>query len=125
MNLLSIDFGLKHIGLAISSGPLAEPFTQFPNDHKTISRIIEICRIQKIDKIIIGLSENQMAKKTKDFAKILEKKLNTPIIFQDETLTSHQARRYLIQSGAKKKKRQEKDHQIAAAIILQSYIDEL
>lgn len=124
MNLLSIDFGLKHFGLAISHGILAEPLIQFANDQKALKKIVEICQKEKIEKIILGLSENQMAENIKNFAKVLEKKLNLPIIFQDETLTSITAKEYLIQSGAKKKKRRIKNHQIAAAIILQSYLDE-
>lgn len=126
MNLLAIDYGLSHIGLAISSSPLAEPYSQL--SHKStislIRQLKNICQKESIDKIIVGISEGKMAAQTQKFINLLEKNFSIPIISYDETLSSHTAKKYLVQSGAKKSKRQNQDHQIAAAVILQAYLDE-
>lgn len=124
MTFLSIDFGTIHIGLAIASSPLAEPYAQLKNDHNLIPNLIRICEQENIDKVIVGVSENQMLEITRQFIEVLRKNLAAQVIEYDETLSSVLASKYLVESGAPKKKRQEQDHQIAAAIILQSYLDD-
>ncbi len=126
MRYLAIDFGLKHIGLAYSEGRLAEPVTQltYLNPQSLIKQIFFWCKKLKIEKIIIGLSENKMAIATQEFARSLESQLNLPIELYDETLSSVIAKKYLQQSHMKKIKRQTKKHQTAAAVILQAYLDD-
>lgn len=125
MRFLAIDYGLAHIGLAISDGFLAEPFGQlnFLSDDKLVGDISKICQDNQIKTILVGVSENQMAVKTRKFIKKLIKKINLPVKEVDETLSSRTAKDFMIKSGSSKKKRQHKDHQIAAAIILQTYLD--
>ncbi|NMB56926.1 Holliday junction resolvase RuvX [Candidatus Beckwithbacteria bacterium] len=125
MKYLAIDYGQKHIGLAISEGILAEPFGQFDSeaDDKTVAKIIKICQEEQIDELVLGISENQMAVKVKAFAQILSQNLTLKIHLQDETLSSQLAKKHLLESGAKRKKRQTQNHQIAAAIILQEFLD--
>ncbi len=48
---------------------------------------------------------------------------NLPVFYEDESLTSKEALVKMIESGMKKKARQEKEDQIAAALILQNYLD--
>ena len=124
MNYLSIDYGTVHIGLAIASSPIAEPYDQLKNDQHLISNLKRIIDQENIDMIIIGVSEGQMLGLTQQFIHLLKKHFSQPIIEYDETLSSSLASKYLVSSGAKKKKRQTQDHQIAAAIILQNYLDE-
>ncbi len=125
MNYLSLDYGLSTIGLAIAKSPLAEPYGQIKNKsfEQVLSSLQSICEQESIDRIIIGISEGEMLKKTRDFINFLNRHLTQKIIEYDETLTSYLAKDLLISSGAKKKKRQQKDHQIAATIILQNYLD--
>lgn len=119
MKLLGIDFGLVNIGLAIAEGPLVEPLGVI-QDEKQIKRI---CHKQGIEKIIIGISEGKMAKKTRNFGKRLKRITSLPVEYQDETLTSEEAKRLMIKIGKPKKKRQEQRDAIAAALILQNYLD--
>jgi putative Holliday junction resolvase len=63
--------------------------------------------------------------KVQAFVAALKGALTIPIETQDERLTSAQANRVLIQGGVRRAKRKEKVDQMAAAILLQSYLDSL
>ena len=125
MNLLGIDFGLSTIGLSLAQGPLAEPLVtkNYQSLNQLLNYLKRLCHQHQINQIIIGLSEGQMAIKTKAFAQQLQLVCQLPVIFQDETLSTHEARQKLIQAQAPLKKRRSQDHTIAATIILQAYLD--
>jgi len=127
MRYLSIDYGLSHIGLAISEGILAETYGQldYVSDEKLSDEILKICAKEKIDNVIIGISENEMADKTRAFAQKFAEKSCLKVELVDETLTSQEATRIMIESGKKKSDRQKKGHQTAAALILQEYLDSM
>lgn len=122
---LAIDFGLKHLGVAIATGPLAEPLTHisYHQPEKALTALQDLCQTHHIDHIIMGLSEGHMAQLTQQFGAKLQKHLQLPLTYHDETLSSQEADRYLRQAQAKKKKRQNAQHQTAAAIILQDFLD--
>lgn len=119
MKLLGIDFGLKNIGLAMAEGSLAEPVGVI-QDENQIKRLSEEYGIEKI---IIGISEAEMAKKIRAFGERLKRTTRLPVEYQDETLSSEEAKRLLVKIGKPKKKRQKQIDAISAAIILQSYLD--
>lgn len=118
MKILAVDFGLVKIGLAISEGTLAEPLgiIDIRNWELGISRI---CQEQKIEKIVVGISEGKMAEKTREFGRGLGKTTGLPVEFQDETLTSKEAIAKMKEIG----KRVEDEDAISAALILQAYLD--
>jgi len=126
MRYLSIDFGLVNIGLAFAEGPLAEPLGEKKYQHQTqlLDYLNQLCRKQRINTIIVGISENTMAQKTKNFGSRLAAITGLPVKYQDETLTTQTARQKLITAQAPQKKRRQ-DHKIAATIILQTYLDTL
>jgi len=78
---------------------------------------------EKIEKIVVGVSEGEMAEETKKFGKKLEDKLGISVVFQDETLTTYEAQRFSIEAGIKRKKRKELEDAYSAALILQEYLD--
>jgi putative transcription antitermination factor YqgF len=122
MNYLCVDYGLKHVGLAIATTPLAEPIATVPAS-QAVDRIAQLITDHQITQLVIGLSENQMAEKTRAFAGELARIFNLPVNFHDETLSSQETRQKMAQSGLKKSKREQKiDHLVAAAII-QDYLD--
>lgn len=141
MKYLGIDYGRKHIGLAISNGIFAEPYNYqlkipiFQKKGKKPSlrkrelfakkiKIIEdIIKKEKIDKIVIGISEGKMAEETRRFAETIEEITGVFVEYYDETLTSQEAVKKMIEAKKKKKFRQEKEHNIAACIILQEYLN--
>ena len=64
-----------------------------------------------------------MAKETRMFGKRLKDKANLPVIYQDETLSTHDAQDLSIKAGIKRKKRRSLEDAFSAAIILQSYME--
>lgn len=125
MRLLGIDYGRKKIGLAIADGSLAEPYkvVRVNSLNEAIEKIIKVAQTEQIEKVILGISEGEMANETGKFAKSLSEKLLIPIELQDETLTSSEAQSLSIASGMKRKKRKAMEDAYSAALILQAYID--
>jgi len=136
MKFLGIDYGSKRIGLASSDegGQIAFPREVLLNDNKTISKIREICKKEKIGKIVLGESltlsgePNPVMEEILNFKKKLEKETGIEIILEKEFSTSALARRGPI---AKKpiaterriSKKEEFFDDKAAALILQRYLD--
>lgn len=123
MMILGIDFGLKNIGLAISSGELAEPLLEFKVTSlaKTLTKIQRLCQQYEVDKIVLGLPDGPIEKPVKKFASQLRTRTGLPVIFQDETLTSHEAVKKSLHMSLKK--RRQSRHAVAASLILQLYLD--
>jgi len=82
-----------------------------------------------IDLVLIGLPRNMdgsygpAAQKVEAFVAVLRGAITVPIRTWDERLTSSQANRILIQGNVRRDKRKEKVDKMAAAILLQSYLD--
>lgn len=125
MRILGVDYGTKKIGLALSdeSARFAFPHSVVPNlstsdVHKLISRL---CEENNVSKIVLGRPVGYKGDASKIFQKIeefkinLEKELKLPMIYENEVLTTQEAKR--IQG------KNDKTDASAAAIILQSYLD--
>lgn len=125
MNILGIDFGLKNVGLAFSSGDLVEPLDQIKvkNQKDLLEKISRICRVNRVQKIVIGVEEGKIGKKAKKFGVDLENWVKLPVLFHSETLTSKEATKKMVEAGKPLKKRQKQSHLIAACLILQDYLD--
>ena len=128
--ILAIDYGLARIGFAISHVDLAEPLQVIKNDITVSDSIIGVQALQEIknivkneqvDKIVLGISEQEMAKKTLEFFKHLKSVFSLEIVLVDETLSSYEVEQKL-KELPKKNRRQAIDH-YAAAIILENYLD--
>lgn len=120
MKYLGIDYGRKKIGLSVSDGKLAEPYQviRYADYDKMIAHIKRIIEKQKIEKIVVGISEGEMAMESKKFAK----EFNAETF--DETLSSHDAIEMSVAGGMGRKKRKEMEDAFAASIMLQSYLDQ-
>lgn len=123
MRILGIDYGLRKIGLAISEGILAEPLSVVSNKLSVINKISEICQKHKVEKIIIGMPEGKIVKKVRGFGQKVAELTGLPVSYQDESLTSKEATAKMIEAGKKRKDRRRLEDAIAAAIILQAYLD--
>lgn len=133
MRILALDHGAKRIGVAISdelktiAQPLefipAEPFAQF------LTRVKQLVLQKEVELILIGMPRNMdgsygpAALQVQEFVAVLKDAIAIPIKTWDERLTSAQANRFLISVGARRSKRRQKADQMAAAILLQSYLD--
>lgn len=125
MTILGIDFGLKKVGLALSGGTLAEPYSviKYGNSLVLLEKIKEIVGKEGVEKIIVGISDGEIAEKSREFGESLKKELNLEVEFFAEDLSTQDAQRFAIEAGIGQKKRREKEDSYAAAIILQGYLD--
>jgi putative Holliday junction resolvase len=125
MKLLGIDYGQRKIGLAFADSFLAEPLRviRFEAEDEVLEKIKKVVEEEEVDKVVIGLSEGEMAEKTIAFAQKLAKVLTVPMVFQDETFSTQDAQRLSIESGMKKAKRKGLEDAFAAAVMLQSFLD--
>ena len=133
MRILALDHGTKRIGVAVSdetrtiAQPLeyipAEPFADF------LERLRKLLVEKEVDVILIGMPRNMdgsygpAAQKVEAFVAVLRSAVTVPIKLWDERLTSTIANRALIQGNVRRGKRKEKVDKMAAAILLQSYLD--
>lgn len=119
MRILGIDYGRSKIGLAIAEGPLAQPMgvIRYSNLGELIVKIKNIIEDDDIDKVIVGVSEGEMAKESKEFAKSIG------ALTFDETLSTWEAQKLSIEAGIRRKKRQQMEDAYAATIMLQGYLD--
>jgi len=127
MKYLGIDYGRSKIGLAVSEGVIAEPLKviRYKDEEELIRKVEQVLKVELVEKVVVGISEGEMAKETKEFGKRLENKLKTPVVFQDETLSTQSAQELSISANIKRKKRKEMEDAYSAAVILQSYLDAL
>ncbi len=131
---MGLDVGDRRIGVALSDagGVLATPFTIIDrsDEQHYIDTIIDIVNQHEVEHIIVGLpismdgSIGAQAEKTKVFVKSLTSQTRIPVEFRDERLTTFSARRLMQEARTKKSKRKSRDDAIAAALILQGYLDE-
>lgn len=133
MRYLGLDIGDRWIGIALSdpSGKLASPLTilkrsDYLADLEDITRIINQYEVKKV---IVGLprtmdgSLGRQAEKVKAFTDKLRRHVEVPVEFRDERLTTVSARR-MMRASQTKKGRKKRDDAIAAAVILQGFLDE-
>jgi putative Holliday junction resolvase len=110
---------------------LASPLTiiERQDDRGDIEAIIGLIKQHQAGQIIVGLprsmdgSLGEQAKKVKVFTQKLYQNTETPVEFRDERLTTVSAKRLRRTAGTRKTRR-DRDDAIAAAIILQGYLDE-
>ena len=120
---LCLDYGTQRVGLAIAFGPLAEPLKIIPTP-KIMPSLREIVANLNVTNFVVGLSEGEMAEKTRAFCQELQREFSLPIHLQNETLSSFEAHENLHLAQANKAKRRGHIDHLAAAAILQDVLDE-
>ena len=133
MRYLGLDIGDRWIGVALSdpSAKLASPLTilKRSDDIADMEAIVSIIKKHDVGLVIVGLprmlngSLGIQSQKVEVFTRQLQDMLDVPVEFRDERLTTVSARRLMRTSGIKKSKRK-RDDAMAAAIILQAFLDE-
>ena len=126
MKILGIDFGTKKIGLAVAEEGLVEPYGELKVQGSRFKvqnlreRISQICQIEEIEKIVVGVSEGKSGERAKEFGQRLAEITGLPVEFSDETLTTRDA---LVKMKTVSKKWRGKLDAVAAALILESYLN--
>lgn len=124
--ILAVDLGKKTSGLAISGGTLATPLETIVHNSldEAIFKITKVCKHHDVDKIIVGFVEGEIKSYFEKFASLFQKtNPNIPVILLDETMTTRQSRQTMIKLQVPKTKRAKREHEIAASLLLQSYLD--
>lgn len=133
----ALDFGEKRIGVSISdpSRIIATPLGTIILSHNFVETLAELRKILQpyspIIKFVVGNplhldgKTGEMAINAQLFARKIEEAFSLPVEMWDERLSSAQAERSLKDSGMKRKKRVAVADSLAAAIILQSYLDSI
>ena len=124
MRLLGIDFGRAKIGLAISEGFLAEPYSviRYEDEKELLEKIKVLVDKEKIDKVVVGVSEGKSAEEATSFGEKL-RELGLEVIFFDETLSTVSAQELSREAGMKRKKRKALEDAFAASVMLQSFLE--
>lgn len=123
--ILGIDYGRRKMGLALSEGFLSEPWKvlRVESLDEALTKITQIVKTEKIEKVVVGISEGAMGGESKDFAMNLQQEMEIQVDTQDETLSTHDAKIKGIESGMSRKKRVQLEDAFAASIMLQDYLD--
>lgn len=131
--VLSIDYGTKRVGIAISDPMriIAQGVTTLGNDETLIEELSTLARQQEVSRIVIGMpysddgGKGAKAMEVERFIERLKTAIDLPIDTWDESYSSVNAHRVFVQTGMKKKKRQEKKRvdEMAARLMLQEYLD--
>jgi putative holliday junction resolvase len=133
--ILGLDLGTKTIGVAISDGMRysATPLetikrTKFTQDAE---RIIELVQQNQVAALVLGLplnmdgTEGPRVQSTRAFARNLAPKLDLPIAFWDERLSTSAVTRMMIEADLRRDRRAEVVDKLAASYILQGALDRL
>jgi putative Holliday junction resolvase len=129
--ILALDFGRARIGAAISDELqlLAHPLETIPTNEQALSRVMEIVRERKVDHVVVGFPKRlngqigTAATEVLEFVEKLRVILPSPVVTWDERLTTAAAHRALRDAGKKTRHTRGYVDQVAAQMILQSYLD--
>lgn len=138
MRILGLDFGSKTTGVAVSDPLLLtaqglETITRKDEDklRQTCARIEELIKEYQIETIVLGYPKNmnntlgERVKKTELFKEMLERRTGLQVVLWDERLTTTAAEQVLMESGVRRENRKAVIDKVAAALILQGYLDSL
>lgn len=131
MSVLGLDVGEKRIGVALAEGSIAIPLTVIKRVEESadLQRVISLAHEHNVDIIVVGLpfsmdgSIGAQAEGVLEFAGALGQVTDIPVDTYDERLSTVEADRLMREAGAKRGKRKENLDAMAAAVILQGYID--
>ena len=136
MRIMGLDFGSKTVGVAVSDAMLtiAQPLEIIRRKEanklrQTLARIEELIVEYEVEEIVLGLplnmndTEGERVALTREFQEKLERRTGLPVYTWDERLTTVEADNAMIEAGIRRENRKEYVDKIAAALILQGYLE--
>lgn len=136
MRVIGLDYGTKTVGVAVSDEMklIAQPLLTIERKQanklrQTYAAIEKIIEEQDVELIVLGYPKNmnntegERAHATNEFKEALERRTGLQVVLVDERLTTVEADRILEDTGVAKSSRKEHIDKMAAAIILQNYLD--
>lgn len=129
MKILALDYGQARVGLALGDEEtkvaVGKGVLEGLSQNKLIDKIKAIVKLEKIEKVLVGLplnmqgEETEMTEEVKLFVEKIRDNIEIPVQTMDERLTSQMADNLL-----KEVKGEKKQDQVAAQIFLQEYLDQ-
>ena len=133
MRILAIDHGEKRIGLALSdpTATIASPFKVIEHISRTLdaAQVANLASENQVGLIVIGQSfdeegrPNLAGRRAAKFADALKAQTHIPVLLWDESFSTQDARATRIEMGVSRKKRAGHLDELAAVMILRSYIE--
>jgi putative Holliday junction resolvase len=130
---MALDVGERRIGVAVGdeTGTIATPLGTVHRGRDDLAEIGRLVREWEVTRLVIGLPtglsgrEGPQAASVRAYAAAVEAALGAepPIVYWDERLTTAIAERALIETGTRRARRRERVDAVAAAVILQGYLD--
>jgi putative Holliday junction resolvase len=134
MRVLALDIGSVRIGVATSdeTGLLASPHSVIArrSNESALEAILRTLTETGAGLVVVGLPvslDGQLhaqASRVQSFAEKLRKRLGVPMVYADETLSSVRAEEILRERGVRPDRRRRQIDAVAAAVILQDYLDQ-
>jgi putative Holliday junction resolvase len=132
MRYLGIDFGLKRVGLALTdpAGTMAFPYRTLVRTTRKqfFEDLLQVIEDEKVQGVVLGLPldlegrETETTRQVLNFKNSLARRITLPVFLVNEALSSFEAEQALSRSGMKKKKQKPVLDQVAAVIILESFL---
>lgn len=133
MRVLAIDPGDKRIGVALSdaTGTIAQPLSVIDHVSRAVDAalIARLAREQGAEEIVVGQALDEegdagpQARKAARLAEAIRSQSDLPVILWDESSSTQMAREARVEMGVARRKRRGHLDDLAAAVILQSYLD--
>ncbi len=129
--MLGLDVGGKRIGVAVSDelGLVASPVGMVRRDQNPGRDIIVLVQRYDARRLVVGLPvgmsgrEGPQAADVRAFVASIESTIGLPVEYWDERLTTSIAEKSLIASGSRREQRRDQVDAVAAAVILQGFLD--
>jgi putative Holliday junction resolvase len=132
--ILAIDYGERRIGLALSDPMhiIAAGLTTLivTSDADALRQLQPLVVNHEVNEIIIGLPldansfEGEKAQKVRTFSEKIQRQFSVKVTLRDERFTTSTAKKMLLETESKKKRRvKEKIDELAAVVILRDYLD--
>ncbi len=130
--IIGLDPGQRRVGVAVAdpTGTIASP-DRFIDRTKenVVDAVAKLCDELGVSLIVVGLPvgldgrEGAAAAAARSFGAEVVAALDVPVVFHDERFTTVTADQALIEGGVRRRKRKDKRDQVAAAVMLQAYLD--
>ena len=141
VRIIGIDFGERRIGVAAADDRtrLAIPLTTLTVEGDPVETIVRLTEEERADELVVGLplslsgAEGPQAQRVREVVDAVSRRLTIPVRMWDERLTTAQARRQPAAAGRGSRGRRAAESRsrkltldaVAAAILLQAYMDSL
>lgn len=134
MKIIAFDIGTKRVGVAASDpqGLIASPLQVCERSHSPEAdarALAELACAQEAERIVVGMpvslrgKEEVAAQQVREFVGLLSEHAEVEVVVWDERMTTVIAERAMISADVSRAERRSKIDQVAAAVILQSYLD--